>query len=809
MRVEDIIVGNSEWYDSGTIEVEPEVSIILPTYNRAGCGFFERAVISALNQTFKVFELIIVDDASTDETFSLIEKFMKLDNRVKCIRHKRNVGLPAIGTYEAYLKSKGKYIAFLFDDNEWKEEFLFKTYMFMERTGLKATYGKATLMYDVNGIKKAEYGNPENVGGIDFLFTNNFIGNAGVVLHRDVIETVGLYDPHLALTSLCDWDLWRRVRKKYRFVSTGIDATTEWGASLTNSIGNTNRADYWFALERMAEHRDAQLRPENFHLIDIVAVENDNTKYYKENLEAKFNQKKDKFWHNQTDFGCVTGIEKMPKKKRVLILHIGMSASISLNFVRVFERTQNIVVRYVQNKINEEDWLLADVVIFTRLAARDEDIERFNQLDVPCYYFTDDNFVELSKEFPEDPFFRYLSRHMTSEKLARYRGMIVSSEKLKEYCLKNNLHYNVIVLPVIIDEYSKKPGKMESHNTLRIGFLGGLWRRDVLLSTVLPAIQKLSMEIQIEFYIAVLPGEEERKKYAAFCTPNLQIHYTEINSSVDMVLNEYAGFSLDILVHCGQENSNNIYKTENALVNATQLGAVLLVSNVEPYSNSKAKEKAFLTTENTIEGWNVKLKELTNKENRERLLMEAESYCYMNYSADKRAVDLFAELDDLSECSLLESYRRARQITETLLKNNSRKIADVPLSLSRLIKNNISYNIICPVNELKEIGVLFGCFEKSYAGDISIQIKLGKRLLQTVNMSLDAFLRDDWTYIPVEPMNNMRGKILTLRFEVAYQKGSGHIGFFENLERRDFVYKVCNKLGMHINGLEALYTDCR
>jgi len=72
-------------------EIKPFlVSVIIPTYNRA--NLLPRAIKSVLNQTFKDFELIIVDDGSTDNTEEVIKEFQRKDERIKYIKYDKNKG---------------------------------------------------------------------------------------------------------------------------------------------------------------------------------------------------------------------------------------------------------------------------------------------------------------------------------------------------------------------------------------------------------------------------------------------------------------------------------------------------------------------------------------------------------------------------------------------------------------------------------------------------------------------------------------------------------------------------------------------
>ena len=98
-------------------ESKPDISIILPTYNR--CDIVKRAINSALSQTFKTFEIIVVDDCSTDNTKQ--EVLSISDKRIHYIQHNRNKGGSAARN-TGINQSKGKYITFLDDDDEYPED---------------------------------------------------------------------------------------------------------------------------------------------------------------------------------------------------------------------------------------------------------------------------------------------------------------------------------------------------------------------------------------------------------------------------------------------------------------------------------------------------------------------------------------------------------------------------------------------------------------------------------------------------------------------------------------------------------------
>ena len=108
------------------------VYIITPTYN---CAKFIGATIeSVLNQTYQNFEMIIVDDASKDNTEEVVKSFK--DKRIKYIRLSKNSG-PAFARNRAMEEARGKYMAFLDSDDLWKREKLEKQINFIKKNKYK------------------------------------------------------------------------------------------------------------------------------------------------------------------------------------------------------------------------------------------------------------------------------------------------------------------------------------------------------------------------------------------------------------------------------------------------------------------------------------------------------------------------------------------------------------------------------------------------------------------------------------------------------------------------------------------------
>jgi len=104
------------------------VSVVLPTFNRGYC--LERAIRSVLGQTYPDWELIVVDDGSTDDTQAVLESFK--DSRIRVFRHSVNRGVAA-GRNTGLAAARGDFIAFLDSDDEWRPDKLTKQLGVMTR----------------------------------------------------------------------------------------------------------------------------------------------------------------------------------------------------------------------------------------------------------------------------------------------------------------------------------------------------------------------------------------------------------------------------------------------------------------------------------------------------------------------------------------------------------------------------------------------------------------------------------------------------------------------------------------------------
>lgn len=183
------------------------VSIVMPVRDRE--ALVGRAIRSVLNQTHQNWELLVVDDGSTDGSVDVVEEFARTDPRVRSIRQSaagvstaRNVGCQA---------AEGEFIAFLDSDNVWTPHFLAYSLFGHEEGAVRATYS-STVLRDEKGATKYRGGQVEHAD----LMVGNSIDLNVLMLERSLLEQVGGFDS--SLRRWVDHDFVMRVSALARLV---------------------------------------------------------------------------------------------------------------------------------------------------------------------------------------------------------------------------------------------------------------------------------------------------------------------------------------------------------------------------------------------------------------------------------------------------------------------------------------------------------------------------------------------------------------------------------------------------------------
>lgn len=188
----------------------PKISVILTTYNRY--KKLKRAVKSVLSQTFKEWELIIVDDCSNKDAKQIqnyCKKIANKDSRISYVRRSSNFGQHTRPKNEGTKLAHSSYIAYLDDDNEYRRDHLQVLWKYMESFDVDVVYGDRWLI--------DETGSGKNTLGIaaefnyGLLSQQNFIDTSDVLIKKEAIEKIGGWDE--SLPKFADWNLWIRMAK--------------------------------------------------------------------------------------------------------------------------------------------------------------------------------------------------------------------------------------------------------------------------------------------------------------------------------------------------------------------------------------------------------------------------------------------------------------------------------------------------------------------------------------------------------------------------------------------------------------------
>ena len=189
----------------------PKVSVIIPTYNSA--QYIAEAIESVLAQTYKDYEIIVVDDGSIDNTREVLKPFMD-----KIIYVYKENGGQASARNLGIKMSKGEYIAFLDSDDIWLPQKLeLQVELLDSRPEVGLVYSDNYRFTDDEGIIGLGSQRVQGLSGMVFnsLFLKNFIPTLTVMVRRKCLDDVGLFDESKHIVHSEDYDLWLRIAKKY------------------------------------------------------------------------------------------------------------------------------------------------------------------------------------------------------------------------------------------------------------------------------------------------------------------------------------------------------------------------------------------------------------------------------------------------------------------------------------------------------------------------------------------------------------------------------------------------------------------
>lgn len=191
----------------------PTVSVIIPAYNA------EKTILETIDsirkQTFKDFEIIIIDDESKDKTLEIVQSIT--DSRIKFFSYPN--GGVSIARNRGIEHSTGEFLSFIDSDDLWTPDKLeLQLTALLDKSDVDAVYSWTVNMIDngqlISFVRGAE---PTLEGNIypDLLLGSFLASGSNILIRRRVVDTIGKFSPNYS--SFADWDFYLRIAAKFRF----------------------------------------------------------------------------------------------------------------------------------------------------------------------------------------------------------------------------------------------------------------------------------------------------------------------------------------------------------------------------------------------------------------------------------------------------------------------------------------------------------------------------------------------------------------------------------------------------------------
>ena len=188
------------------------ISIILPTFNHA--KFLKKAIESVISQSYINWELIIIDNNSTDETFDIVNSYSDLRIRYSKIQ---NNGVIAASRNHGISLSNGSWIAFLDSDDWWTKNKLSRSVEYINEDKFDLIYHDLFLVNKTNQKSYQRLARSRNLNSPvfeDLLLNGNGILNSSVIVRKDLLDEVGLISCDTDKITWEDYDCWLRISQR-------------------------------------------------------------------------------------------------------------------------------------------------------------------------------------------------------------------------------------------------------------------------------------------------------------------------------------------------------------------------------------------------------------------------------------------------------------------------------------------------------------------------------------------------------------------------------------------------------------------
>lgn len=681
----------------------PEISIILPTYRRANNGLLQRGIESVLKQTFSNFELIVVDDGSVDETREVMKKYVKKDDRVIYVRNRENCALPALRVNQGILLSRGNYIAYQFDDDQWAPDALEKLYKeIVSHKELCMVYGS----YESHNVKKKRRDVVDKVFNYYNLAKGNFIANNSVLHHKKIFEECGMYDPHLILRRVCDWDLWLRFSRKVPIYHIS-DVVSFVESRNPDSLAEIFPYNMELYRKYIAINRNEQLRPQNFSSYPL----NDWKRFDVDDITEKliYNQTYIK-WDAEND-----KVKQIGRKRRgsVYMIKVELDASSSILVENFSGLIGDFTIIYLPvSEIATTKFYSSDILIFCRVLsiAETKTAEHLKRRipGITIIYALDDNLFETYKRGPQ---FDYMapggSCYSALEWFVKNSDCcIVSTENLRAKIKKYNTTVQKITTN-IRKEFLKKRNSYEKREIFSIFFAGGESRKvefEQISEDLLKLMKKYKTKVKVTFF-GYIPEQIQ------LCS-DVETEYIPFSNSYYQYLNNLAHKKFNLLICPLEDNDFNKSKAPIKVLESCCCSAVGLYSDVDAYSCIIDKKNGFKIRKG--ESWFEKIEKIMKFSEKElgdifnsALSMVMQNFTSESCAAQYRQVLISAQIvARMKKKSVLLVVGNIDEKNMESVITECKRYAELDIEVKLVASNSLARKILNKINQKEKISVI-------------------------------------------------------------------------------------------------------
>lgn len=224
---------------------EPFISVVIPVYNAE--KYIAETLQSVAEQTYTNYEIIIVDNASTDSSLDIVDSFSDKFKFLRVIRRKENSGGPALPRNVGAKHARGSYVAFLDSDDVWRSDKLEKQIKFMLEHNYNFSSTAITRIdnlsqpyqKNINSLKRDSKVAKLASDKLEYtLFKNNFITLSSTLIKRELLED---FNENKSFVGVEDYQLWLRLINKDKCHYGMLPETLVEYRVLMGSISHSNR----------------------------------------------------------------------------------------------------------------------------------------------------------------------------------------------------------------------------------------------------------------------------------------------------------------------------------------------------------------------------------------------------------------------------------------------------------------------------------------------------------------------------------------------------------------------------------------